>query len=435
MKPIEKNEVYAAMKEQGISDMSRATIRQCVSLAKALECRSGEAFVHLELGIPGLNACQTGVDAQKKALDAGLASVYPPAKGIPEFKENGAAFVKAFTGIDVKPSGVIPTAGSMQACYNLLLECSQLDPDRRAVVYLDPGFPSHYVQANVLGLEVRSFDLGTCRGEALRSRLEEMTADGRVCAIVYSNPNNPSWMCLTEGELKEIGKVCTEHDVVALEDLAYFCMDFRRNLSVPGQPPYQPTVARYTENWVMMLSASKIFSYAGERIAAAVISDSLYDREYGELARRYGMPKFGENFALTFLYVNTSSASHSAQCALAAMFGAASCGVYDFVGDIRRYAERAARAKDIFFSHGFTLAYSEDMGEVVGDGFFFTVSYGDMSSAELQFSLLRCGVCTISLAAARGTRSGVRVCVALLKGEDDFVELDERLRLFSEVFG
>ena len=58
-----------------------------------------------------------------------------------------------------------------------------------------------------------------------------------------------------------------------IEDLAYLCMDFRRELGHPFQAPYQATVARYTDNYVLMLSGSKIFSYAGQRIASAAIPE------------------------------------------------------------------------------------------------------------------------------------------------------------------
>ena len=68
-----------------------------------------------------MNACRTGLEAQKKALDSGAASVYPPACGLRELKENGSRFIKAFVGVDIDPEGIVPTVGPMQGCYNLLL--------------------------------------------------------------------------------------------------------------------------------------------------------------------------------------------------------------------------------------------------------------------------------------------------------------------------
>lgn len=434
MKPVSRQSIDEVLRRLDIADIGRTTIRQCVNVSHELEKLSREKFVHLEFGIPGLNACQIGIDAQKKALDSGEASVYPPACGIPELKENGSRFIKAFVGVDISPEGIVPTVGSMQGCYNLLLECIQMNPSKDTVVYLNPGFPSHYVQAKVLGFKTRMFDLYDFRGEKFREKIEEVFGDGRVAAIVYSNPNNPSWVCLTEDELKSLGELCTKYDVVALEDMAYLCMDFRKNRSVPFEPPYQPTVARYTDNCVLMISASKIFSYAGERIAMVAISDKLYNREYPALRERYGLGRFGDNFSLTYLYVNSSSCSHSAQFAFAAMLKAAADGEYDFVGEMREYGRRAGKAKEVFLRHGFHIVYDKDLDEAVSDGFFFTIGYDGLTGSQLLLNLLRCGICAITMVATRSTREGIRVCVSMLNSEDDFRALDERLGLFVGLY-
>ncbi len=433
MKPISRQTVDEVLQRLDIVDIGRTTIRQCVNVSHELEWISGEKFVHLEFGIPGMNACKVGLDAQKEALDNGAASVYPPSCGIHELKENGSRFIKAFVGVEISPEGIVPTVGSMQGCYNLLLECIQMNPEKDTVVYLNPGFPSHYVQAKVLGIKTRMFDLYDFRGDKFREKLEEVFRDGCVSAIVYSNPNNPSWVCLTEDELKSLGELCTKYDVIALEDMAYMCMDFRKDLSMPFLPPFQPTVARYTDNCVLMISASKIFSYAGERIAMVAISDKLYKREYPALRERYGIGRFGDNFSLTYLYVNSSSCSHSAQYAFAEMLGSAADGKYDFVGQMREYGRRAGKAKELFLRHGFYIVYDKDLGEDVSDGFFFTIGYDGLTGSQLLLNLLRCGICAITLVATRSTREGIRVCVSLLNSEKDFSDLDERLGSFERL--
>ncbi|MBP3269080.1 MAG: pyridoxal phosphate-dependent aminotransferase [Bacteroidales bacterium] len=416
-----------------IKGLSVATIRQCVNATKELESISGEKFVHLEFGVPGIKAPQIGVDMQKLALDAGIAAVYPPTGGIPEFKWNASAFINAFVGIGISPECVIPTVGSMQGCFNLLMDCSQLHEGRNAVLYMSPGFPSHYLQSKVLGLEARILDIYNCRGEKLRAAIEEKLADGKVCAMLYSNPNNPTWACLTEEELKIMGELCTEYDVIALEDMAYMCMDFRKDRSVPFSPPYQPTIGRYTDNFALMISASKIFSYAGERIGFAAISNKLYEREYPALQQRYGLGKFGDNFVLTFIYVNSSGCSRSAQNAMSEMMEASVSGKYDFVGELREYARRAHRAKEIFFKHGLSLVYEKDLDQDVSDGFFFTIGYEGMRGDELLYNLMRCGISAITLTATRSDQQGIRVCVSMLNTDDDFTALDDRLGLFVKI--
>ena len=77
------------------------------------------------------------------------------------------------------------------------------------------------------------------KGRKLGPKTESYLKKGNICAIVYSNPNNPSWICLNEDELKMIGFWLPDMMLLLMEDLAYFAMDFRKDLSTPFQAPYQ----------------------------------------------------------------------------------------------------------------------------------------------------------------------------------------------------
>ena len=430
---IPEEKLQAKLREMGIDDISRTTIRQCSMIGSALEAEAGEEFSHLEFGVPGIPACPIGIEAQKKALDSGVPSIYPSVQGIPELKTNAARFIKAFIDIDIDPKGIVPTVGSMQASMTSILECSQLQPGKDTILYICPGFSAHGRQPDILGINNLTFDIYEYRAEKLRDKLESYFSQGNIAAILYSNPNNPAWICLTEEELQIIGELATKYDVIVLEDIAYLCMDFRKDLSVPFEPPFQSTVARYTDNYVIMLSGSKIFSYAGERIAVVCISDKLYHREYPELKKKWGIAKFGDNFILNYLYVNTSGASHSAQYALSAMFEASVDGRYNFVKELRDYGLRAHRSREIFDANGFHLVYDKDMEQTISDGFFYTVGYKNLSNRELLEALLRCGIIAIPLNTTGSGQSGIRVCVSRLLSDEDFRLLDEHLKLFVKL--
>lgn len=434
MKEALSNDILLAqMQEMGIDDISRTTIRQCSMLGAALEEKAGEKFSHLEFGVPGIPACRIGIEAQKKALDEGIPSIYPSVQGIPELKRNAARFVKAFIDVDINPKGIVPTVGSMQGSMTSILECSQLQPGKDTILYICPGFSAHGRQPDILGIKNVTFDIYEYRAEKLRDKLESYFKQGNIAAVLYSNPNNPAWICLTEEELQIIGELATKYDVIVLEDMAYLCMDFRKDMSVPFQPPFQSTVARYTDNYVMLLSASKIFSYAGERIAMVCISDKLYAREYPALKEKWGIGGFGDNFILNYLYVNTSGAGHSAQYAFSAMMEAAVEGRYNFVKELRNYGLRAHRSRQIFEDNGFHLVYDKDMEQTISDGFFYTVGYKNLGNRELLAALLRCGVIAIPLNTTGSGQSGIRVCVSRLLDDHDFELLDQHLKLFVKL--
>lgn len=225
--------------------------------------------------------------------------------------------------IDIPEKGVVPTVGSMQASFTLMLLLAQRIPEKDTMLFMNPGFPAQRNQAKLLGIKEAAFDIYSFRGKALEEKLESMLREGNITGIIYSNPNNPAWTNLTEEELEIIGRLATKYDVIVLEDLAYFGMDFRTDISTPGVEPYVSTVARYTDNYILMLSGSKIFSYAGQRIAVVCMSEAVYDRHYKFLEEFYEMPAFGDAYIYGVLYCSSSGTAHSAQYALAAMMAAA----------------------------------------------------------------------------------------------------------------
>ena len=237
--PIKKEIVDGLINNLGIQDFAKATIREVKQVAAMAEKESGVEFIKMEMGIPGLPAAKVGVDAQIKSLQEGIARSYPDIQGFPELKRQASRFVKAFIDVDIKPEGCVPVCGSMQGTFASFLTCSQADRKKDTVLFIDPGFPVQKMQLQVQGVKYETFDVYDYRGDKLRDKLESYLSKGNICAIVYSNPNNPSWVCFNDDELRIIGELATRYDVIVMEDLAYFAMDFRQDLSRPFQPPYK----------------------------------------------------------------------------------------------------------------------------------------------------------------------------------------------------
>lgn len=421
-----------ACEEMHVADVEHATIGEVLLVAQYLEQKTGIPFIRMDQGSPGLPVNKYGVEAEKRALDRGVGSQYPAAAGITELKDAASEFVRAFINIDISARACIPTTGSVAASFAAFIACTQRIPGKDKVLFIDPGFPIQKSQLRVLGIEWKEFDVYCFRGEAIRGKLEEEMADGTVAAIVYSNPNNPAWTCLEEDELRIIGELATKYDAVVCEDLAYFCMDYRRDLSHPYEPPYVPTVARYTDNYILMLSSSKIFSYAGQRAALACISDVLFDRHFPALAGRYhDAGVFGPTFTASILYMITSGCTASTQYGYAEMLRLSCEGKINFVEDTREYERRANRMKKIFTDNGFHIVYDHDVTQAVGDGFFFTIGYGNMTGGKLLKELLSYGVSSINLSTTGSMREGVRACVSRMRDEL-YPVMEERMKAFNE---
>lgn len=429
--PIKAELISDIRGKLNLKSLAFASIREIVQLVNRIEEQSGIKFIRTEMGVPGLPAPQIGIDAETDALRNGVASVYPPIEGIKELKHELSSFSKLFLNINVAPEGCIPSVGSMQGSMAVFMVANRRDAKKTTTLFIDPGFPVHKMQLRVLGLPYLSFDIYNYRGNALQKKLESYLQSGNISTFLYSTPNNPSWICFTENELKTIGNIASEYGVIVIEDLAYFGMDFRENYGKPGLPPYQPTVAHYTDNYVLLFSSSKTFSYAGQRIGAMIISDNLYNAEFPDLSANFSSTRFGAAIIQDAIYTLSAGTAHSPQIALAAMLKAVNDGEYDFVSNIKDYGERAKLMKQLFIENGFKIVYDKDEDSLLADGFYFTVSYQDYSGERLLSELLQYGISAITLDTTGSERTeGLRICVSRTNIHDIPV-LKERLKLFK----
>jgi len=430
--PINSEIVSQKIKDSKIENVGRATIRVVKRLIDQIEAATGEKYIRMEMGIPGLPATQIGVDAEIEALKNGVAKNYSDIYGTPELKKEMARFAKLFLNIDVDTEGCVPTVGSMQGSFATFITVNRMYKEKDTTLFIDPGFPVHKQQLRVLGQKFESFDVYNYRGDKLKEKLELYLSKGNISCILYSNPNNPSWICFTEKELKIIGDLANKYNVVVLEDLAYFAMDFRKDFSKPGVPPYQPSVSQYTENYILFISSSKVFSYAGQRIGTMTISNKLYNTIAPDLKRNYASDMFGQAMIFGTLYALTAGTAHSAHYALTAMLKAVNDGKFNFVDVVKEYGKKAKIMKKMFSDNGFQIVYDLDEDEPIADGFYFTFSYPGFTGEELLAKLMYYGISAISLAITGSERlEGVRACVSLVQREQ-FPDLEFRLKKFNE---
>ena len=409
-------------------DLTHVSIRELNRLVDELSEHFDVEFLRFEFGIPGIPPNKIGPEEEIRILQENprIPSTYPPFDGIPRLKEAASNFVKKFMDIEVPPKSCVPTVGAMHSGFICQSIVGRKQPESNTILYLDPGFPVNKLQTKFLGLQEQSIDLFDYRGDALINKIEEIFSTGEIGGLLWSSPNNPTWVCLKESELEGIGNLLTKYDVIGIEDAAYFGMDYRQDYSKPGVPPFIPTVARYTGNYFLTISSSKIFSYAGQRIAMTVISPELMEKRYKNLRQYFDTERIGHAFVHGGIYPTTAGVPQTPQHALAALFEAACSGDYNFLKEVKVYSRLAAKIKIIFQKYDFDLVYDKDMGEPIGDGFYFTVSRQGMTGAKLLFQMLRYGMAGIPLSTTGSTREGIRICVSIIR-ESQLGEMENRL--------
>ena len=379
--PISKDFLEEIFDETGFNP-NNLSIRETNRLATLISKKGNIEFVRMEMGIPNIPTPDIAKKAEKEAIDKGLQGIYPPFDGIPELKLAGSKFVKAFLNMDVEPEHVIPTCGSLQGGYISQALAGNMHKGKNTILYLDPTFPVTRYQAKFLGLKNEGIELYDNRGEKLIEAIKEKISKGNIGGLLWSSPNNPSWSCLTESELQGIAKICDDNDILAIEDLAYLGMDFRKDYSQPHVEPYIPTVSKFGKNWITLISASKAFSFPGPRCGLAIISPALNEQEFSQLEEFCGRKRFGHAFSLGGLYVTTSGTTHTAQFALTKMLESSTNGEYNFVEVTSEYGKRAKKVCQIFLKYGFKQVYEKDMDETVGNGFYLTMSYPNYNGTD-----------------------------------------------------
>jgi len=430
--PLSADLIKKLTLKAGIASISTPSIREIAYLVDLIEEETDTKFIRMEMGVPGLPSPDIAVEAEIRALKDGVSAVYPEIAGIRELREETSRFIRLFLNAEISPEGCIATVGSMMGGMIGFLVANRNDKTKEGTLFIDPGFPVQKQQVKMLGHDYYSFDIYNFRGKKLKEKLETYLKTGRISSLLYSNPNNPAWICLNNYELETIGDLARKYDVIVIEDLAYFGMDFRKDYSIPGQPPYQPSIANYTDDYILLISSSKIFSYAGQRIGMMAISDHLFNRSYPDLLRYYSTDKFGHSAIFGALYGLSAGVSHSAQYGLAALFKAVNDGTYNYRDDILEYGEKAAIMKKLFTDNGFKIVYDMDLNDPIADGFYFTISYPGMSGNELIHELLHYGISAISLNITGSSRAeGLRACVSLVP-RNLFGALETRLKKFKQ---
>jgi aspartate/methionine/tyrosine aminotransferase len=431
--PLDRESVRRIIDKHHFS-LRSASIREMNKLVNGIEQELDLRFIRMEFGIPGLAVDPVALDAESDALRVkNVGHVYAPFEGVPALKEEAARFAKLFMDVDVPPSCCVPTVGAMEGCFAALALAAEFKKGRRKVICLDPGFPVNKLQIRFLGLERESIDFYDHRGDKLIQAVEERVKQGDVCAILWSSPNNPSWIVLKQEELRGLGRICNEYDVLAIEDLAYFGMDVRQDYTKPGEPPYQPTILSHTENGICIVSSSKMFSYAGQRIALTILSPELMAKESPDLVERLGTPNVGHALIHGVLYPIAACVPESPQYGLLALLREVNGGSPRLFWPAMEYSRRARIMKKIFLANDFTLVYDNDLGQPLADGFYFTIAHPNFDDgADLLLELLHYGISAITLETTGSCRTeGLRACVSLV-GDDQFEDLRARLEKFRQ---
>src|SRR5580658_8838710 len=184
--------------------------------AKAMKA-AGEDVVGFGAGEPDFDTPQHIKDAAAKALAAGFTK-YTPSSGIPELREAIAAKFKNENGLTYKPSQVIVSCGGKHSCYNVILATCGVGDE---VIIPAPYWLSYPEMAKLAGAKpviIQTSDKTEFKvtPEQLRKAI---TPNTRL--FILNTPSNPTGSVYSPEEIKALGDICVEKNVLIMSDEIY----------------------------------------------------------------------------------------------------------------------------------------------------------------------------------------------------------------------
>ncbi len=193
------------------------------SLTLAIDARAkqmkaeGLDVVGFGAGEPDFDTPQHIKDAAKKALDEGFTK-YTPSSGIPELRQAIADKFRRDNGLTYKPSQIIVSCGGKHSCFNTVMAtCGPGDE----VIIPAPYWLSYPEMVKLAG--ARPVIVPTTDATEFKLTPEQLRAaiTDRTRLLILNSPSNPTGTVYTPEELRALGEVCLERDVLIMSDEIY----------------------------------------------------------------------------------------------------------------------------------------------------------------------------------------------------------------------
>jgi aspartate/methionine/tyrosine aminotransferase len=229
-----------------------------------------EGAASLAWGLPSFRTPAYIRDEVKNRLDQDRdAGKYTLPDGLPELRQLATEKYLADTGVEVSAmDNVMITAGNMQALNTVFH--TMLDPGDE-IILTDPCFASHIQQIILFNGKPVYWPLDEANCWSLDiERLPQLITE-KTQAIVLVSPSNPTGKIFTEQELRRVGKIALQHDILVIIDDPY--SDF----TYENREKYfnLASVEHLREHMVYMYTFSKSYAMSGWRLAYMVLPAEL----------------------------------------------------------------------------------------------------------------------------------------------------------------
>jgi aspartate aminotransferase len=219
--------------------------------------REGIDVIDFGAGEPDFPTPDAVKAAAHLALDENFTR-YTPASGIVELKRAIVDRYKQDYGVEYRENEVIATAGGKQALYNTALVL--FGPGDEVITHA-PYWPTLSEQITLADATPVLARTHAEDGFAIQAKTILDAITPRTRGIIINSPCNPTGALISEGELAEIGRAASRHNIWIVVDLCY------EKLIYDSVPHNLPAVLARTcrELTVLCGSSSKAYAMTGWR--------------------------------------------------------------------------------------------------------------------------------------------------------------------------
>ena len=248
--------------------VSRSVAGMSISAIKDMAMRGAavDDVASLTWGLPSFRTPTPIREAVARALETDVdIGKYALPDGLPALRQVVAKTYFEKTGIEVDPDQqVMITAGNTEGLNTLLHAI--LDPGDE-IILTDPGFPSHFQQIRLCGGVPIGWSMNEDEGWSLDvDALPDLITD-RTKGIILVSPSNPTGKIFSEQELRRIGDIARERNLMILLDDPYSHFTYENrdrcfNLA---------SVPDLADRLVYFFTFSKAYAMSGWRLAYAIM--------------------------------------------------------------------------------------------------------------------------------------------------------------------
>lgn len=230
--------------------------------------------ISLGVGIPPFEMPQNISSYLSRALidNARRINKYTLGRGLPELNKAQCEKLRE-KGIEVDyETEILTTAG---AAGGIFCAFTALVNDGDQAILLSPPYSNHISVTRLVGGTPIHIPLQENKGWELDASELEKAVGRKTKAIVVCNPSNPTGKVFSEEELRRIGGIARDRDLIVFEDDAYDFLTYGGNKHVS-----LASMTEFKDNVVAFFSASKEHAMTGLRIGWVVANKAIIDKVF-----------------------------------------------------------------------------------------------------------------------------------------------------------